>query len=133
MRTIEHGQDFGGVFQPFTVRRLTLATGGDEIDIDLTPVQTAAVMQALGVRIDEHHVTMWDDGELKPWLDELDRDWVGVQKAANMLGVTRGRVYAIIRSGGLETHDGTGKVLVSVRSIEERLQNPPASHRPAKG
>ncbi|WP_442904213.1 helix-turn-helix domain-containing protein [Gordonibacter sp.] len=53
-----------------------------------------------------------------------------MQRAADMLGITRQRVYAIIRDGGLATRNDTGKTLVSVESINERITaNPKAGRR----
>lgn len=52
--------------------------------------------------------------------------------AAEMLGVSRGRVSQLIRSGQLKSYKVGLFPMVDVESIEERLKNPPKAGRPRK-
>ncbi|HBT95427.1 MAG TPA: HicB family protein [Coriobacteriia bacterium] len=52
--------------------------------------------------------------------------------AAEMLGVSRGRVSQLIRSGRLKSYQVGLFPMVDVESIEERLKNPPKAGRPRK-
>lgn len=53
-----------------------------------------------------------------------------IKAAAEELGVTTGRVSQLIRSGGLESAIIDGRRMVTIASVNERLENPPAPHRP---
>lgn len=59
-------------------------------------------------------------------------DVVSPSEAADMLGVTRGRVSQMIRDGVLESYRIDNKTRVSVRSINERKSKPRNIGRPYK-
>lgn len=130
MRTIEHGLEFEQGYTPIDRASLAIDVDGELLEVPLTPKQLHAVFITLGIKIDETTVSMQDDDELTATIEGLEPSWVGVSKAAEMLGVTRGRVYNIIKAGGLTTRDDIGGgVMVSVESIKDRLANPPKAGR----
>ena len=130
MRAIEHGLDLSQGYTPINRASLVMEENGELLEVPLTPKQLRAVFITLGIEIDENTVRMKDDDELAGTIEGLEPSWVGVSKAAEMLGLTRGRVYNIINAGGLVTRDDMGAgVKVSVKSIKERLANPPKSGR----
>lgn len=130
MRKIEHGLELSQGYTPINRASLVMEENGELLEVPLTPKQLHAVFIALGIEIDETTVSMKDDDELAETIEGLEPSWVGVSKAAEMLGLTRGRVYNIINAGGLVTRDDMGAgVKVSVKSIKERLANPPKSGR----
>ncbi|MEG0505704.1 MAG: hypothetical protein RR547_13735, partial [Raoultibacter sp.] len=113
-------------FDPFTTSVIFLRTeSGQNIEIDLSAAQLAATLTTLGIQFDEDGYCAYDDWDL----GEMNPDWVNVSKAAALLHLTKGRVYSIIKAGGLETRNDTGEVLVNIDSINERLANPPKSGR----
>lgn len=130
MKTIEHGLELEQGYTPIDRASLVVEENGELLEVPLTPKQLHAVFVTLGIKIDETTVSMKDDDELTATIEGLEPSWVGVSKAAEMLGVTRGRVYNIIKAGGLVTRDDMGSgVMVSVASIRDRLANPPKAGR----
>lgn len=130
MRTIEHGLKLEQGYTPIDRASLVMEENGELLEVPLTPKQLHAVFVTLGINIDGTTVSMKDDDELTATIEGLEPSWVGVSKAAEMLGVTRGRVYNIIKAGGLTTRDDMGAgVMVSVESIRERIANPPRAGR----
>lgn len=130
MRKIEHGLELSQGYTPINRASLVMEENGELLEVPLTPKQLHAVFITLGIEIDENTVQMKDDDELAETIEGLEPSWVSVSKAAEMLGLTRGRVYNIINAGGLVTRDDMGAgVKVSVKSIKERLANPPKSGR----
>lgn len=130
MKTIEHGLELEQGYTPIDRASLVMEESGELLEVPLTPKQLHAIFITLGMEIDETTVSMKDDDELTETIEGLEPSWVGVSKAAEMLGVTRGRVYNIIKAGGLVTREDIGAgVMVSVESIEERLANPPKAGR----
>jgi excisionase family DNA binding protein len=59
-------------------------------------------------------------------------DVVSPAEAADMLGVTRGRVSQMIRAGVLESYRIDGQTRVAVNSIRERLAKPRGRGRPRR-
>ncbi len=130
MREIEHGCELPEGFTPFQRASLVMDYGEGMLEVPLSPAQLHMALLALGIEIDAERVRMLDDDELREAEKELAPDWVSVPKAAEMLGLTKARVYSIIRAGGLETRDDMGpSIMVSVASIKERLANPPKAGR----
>lgn len=129
---IKHGLDQPTELTEIDRAKIVVNAADQLLEIPLTPKQLQAVFVTLGVRIAEKNVELLDDDELG---DVLSPDWVSVSKAAELLGVNRSRAYAIVNAGGLETRDDMGSgLMVSVKSINERLKNPPKAGRrwPAK-
>lgn len=61
-------------------------------------------------------------------LEQQAERWLSIKDTANLLGVSRSRVYALVRSGRLESRrdtDGTtrGKICIKQSSITEYLTN----------
>lgn len=99
--------------------------------------------EALRLRI----ASMVDDGEPLPrtrfsnppkcvFTVEVDGRYIDATKtvsqaqAAEMLGVGRGRVSTLVKEGKLDTVLIDGRSRVTIASVNERLENPPAPHRP---
>jgi len=57
---------------------------------------------------------------------------MSVQDAADMLGVTTSRVYALCRNGQLESHKVGTTVMVSAKSVRERFDAEVRPGRPKK-
>lgn len=57
---------------------------------------------------------------------------VTVTKAARLLGVSRQRVYDLIKTDKLKGDDKSGCYLVDLDSIYDRINNPPKTGRPRK-
>lgn len=129
MRSIKTEQSLPDGFSKIDDASINLSAGGVDIVIPLSSVQLAATFASLGLSFSAAAISMYDDNELADMLPDLEPSWVGVAKAAEMLGVTNGRMYAIIRDGGVDTRTDTGKTLVSVDSINERIANPPRAGR----
>ena len=58
---------------------------------------------------------------------------VSAKEAAELLGVTKGRVSTLVRDGKLDTVLVDGRSRITIASVNARLENPPAPHRPRKG
>lgn len=130
MRRIEHGLDLPEGFTSIDRASIIIDVAGQMLEVPLTPKQLHAVFVALGIEVDATGVEMLDDTELGDVIEGLEPQWVSVPKAAEMLGVTKGRAYAIVRSGGLVTRDDMGpRTMVNVESIRERLADPPKAGR----
>ena len=59
-------------------------------------------------------------------------EWMTVQDASSLLGVSDSRVHAMIRSGILGSVKEGNQRLVSVRDVKGRLDNPQHAGRPAR-
>lgn len=57
---------------------------------------------------------------------------VSAREAAELLGVSKGRVSTLVKEGKLETVLVDGRSRITIESVNERLSNPPAPHRPRK-
>lgn len=55
---------------------------------------------------------------------------VSATEAAEMLGVSKGRVSTLVKEGKLGTVLVDGRSRVTIASVNARLANPPAPHRP---
>lgn len=55
---------------------------------------------------------------------------VSATEAAEMLGVSKGRVSVLVKEGKLDTVLIDGRARVTIASINDRIANPPAAHRP---
>ena len=55
---------------------------------------------------------------------------VSATEAAEMLGVSKGRVSTLVKEGKLDTVLVDGRSRVTIASVNARLANPPAPHRP---
>lgn len=55
---------------------------------------------------------------------------VSATEAARMLGVSKGRVSVLVKEGKLDTVLVDGRSRVTIASINGRIANPPAAHRP---
>lgn len=58
---------------------------------------------------------------------------VSAKEAAEMLGVTKGRVSTLVKEGRLDTVLVNGRSRVTIASVNARIQNPPVPHRPKTG
>lgn len=56
--------------------------------------------------------------------------YMTVKQAAEELGVTSGRVSQLLKAGQLEAVTVGGRRMVTIASVNDRLSNPPAPHRP---
>lgn len=59
--------------------------------------------------------------------------YMSVNEAAEMLGVTRGRVNQLIRAGRIRAEKVGGRFIVEKKSVVERLENPPKAGNPNFG
>lgn len=55
---------------------------------------------------------------------------VSAKEAAEMLGVSKGRVSTLVKEGKLRTVLVDGRSRIAIESVNDRLANPPAPHRP---
>ena len=55
---------------------------------------------------------------------------VSAKEAAELLGVTNGRVSRLVKDGKLDTVFVDDRSRVTIASMNARLANPPAPHRP---
>lgn len=55
---------------------------------------------------------------------------VSAKEAAELLGVSKGRVSTLVKEGKLGTVLVDGRSRVTIESVNARLANPPAPHRP---
>lgn len=58
---------------------------------------------------------------------------VSAKEAAELLGVSRGRVSTLVKEGKLDTVLVDGRSRITLASVNARLADPPAPHRPRKG
>lgn len=58
---------------------------------------------------------------------------VSAKEAAELLGVGRGRVSTLVKEGKLDTVLVDGRSRITLSSVNARLADPPAPHRPRKG
>ncbi len=67
---------------------------------------------------------------------EVDRRYieatktVSAREAAELLGISKGRVSVLVREGKLDTVLVDGRARVTIESVNDRIKNPPAPHRP---
>ena len=118
-------------FDKFTDRHLVLGTeSGQQVDMELTGVQLVGIFTALGIEITETGWTGYSDEEIVHSMPELVPTWVDVSEAARRLHITVARVYQLAHGGSLETRDDAGKLLISVESINKRIESDPKPGRP---
>ena len=55
-----------------------------------------------------------------------------VTEAANILGVSRARVHAMIKAGIFKAERVGNILLLKEKDVRERAANPPPAHRPKK-
>lgn len=55
---------------------------------------------------------------------------VSQAEAAEMLGIGKSRVSQLVKAGLLDTVNIDGRSRVTIASVNERIANPPAPHRP---
>ncbi len=58
---------------------------------------------------------------------------VSAKEAAEILGISKGRVSTLVKEGKLDTVLVDGRSRVTIASVNERKRNPPAPHRPRSG
>ena len=56
---------------------------------------------------------------------------VSQTEAAEMLGVGKSRVSQLVKAGQLDTVNVEGRSRITIASVNARLSNPPAPHRPS--
>ncbi len=92
----------------------------DRAELDRACKTIAARMSIDSIEVDENRASI------------KAGQWIAQEDAADMLGVSRGRVPQLISSGIFSSLKQEGRTLVCLQEVEQRMENPPAPYRPTK-